>query len=58
MHPLTTVTLPDDLDLRPLREAARLNMTTSRVTREAIERPVEDSRAFANLWGGGVAEGP
>lgn len=36
----TTVMLPDDLDLRLRREAARRNMTISEVTREAIERHV------------------
>ena len=32
--------LPDDLDLRLRREAARRNMTISELTREAIERHV------------------
>lgn len=32
--------LPDDLDLRLRREAARRNMTISEVTREAIEQHV------------------
>lgn len=36
----TTVMLPDDLDLRLRREAARRAMTISEVTREAIERHV------------------
>jgi predicted transcriptional regulator len=36
----TTVKLPDDLDLRLRREAARRNMTISELTREAIEQHI------------------
>lgn len=49
----TTVTLPDDLDMRLRHEAARRNMTVSELTREAIECHVAGRGPVLNTAGAG-----